>query len=159
MISVAVEDPASPDAVVLLEELSDTLAAITGSSGKASFDVNDVRVEKARFVVARGPDGAALGCGALRPLEEGVAEVKRMYSRRSLPGVGKAMLCFLEDEARQLGYSALRLETRLVNARAVRFYAEQGYSRIPNYGRYVGRPEAACFEKQLGGTGAEMLAR
>lgn len=83
MITVAVEDPDTPDVAILLNELSDTLKTIKGSSGTASFDPNDVRVENARFVVARDGDGNAMGCGAFRPLETGVAEIKRMYSHRS----------------------------------------------------------------------------
>ena len=66
MIVVVTEDPGTADAVVLLDELSAALQAITGSSGKASFDANDVRVENARFVVARNRDGQQVGCGAFR---------------------------------------------------------------------------------------------
>lgn len=149
-ISVAVEDPATADATLLLEELSDQLSLITGSSGKASFDVHDVLGERARFVVARDGDGQPVGCGALRPMDDDVAEVKRMYSRRSAAGIGAAVLAFLEAEARQLGYQALRLETRAVNTRAVDFYQRLGYGRIANFGKYAGRPEALCFEKVLG---------
>jgi ribosomal protein S18 acetylase RimI-like enzyme len=78
-----------------------------------------------------------------------VAEVKRMFARPGQAGVGSAVLAYLEGEAAALGYRALWLETRLVNTRAVRFYEARGYARIPNYGRYAGRPEAACFEKRL----------
>jgi hypothetical protein len=53
MITISVEDPGSADAHALMEELSATLAHMTGDSGKASFDPNDVRATKARFVVAR----------------------------------------------------------------------------------------------------------
>jgi ribosomal protein S18 acetylase RimI-like enzyme len=148
-LHIAIEDPESADAAVLLEELSGTLAAITGSSGKASFDVNDVRGERARFVLARDAQGNAVGCGGFRPLETGIAEIKRMYSRRSIPGVGTAVLRFLEAQARELNYTVLRLETRIVNTRAVAFYERLGYTRIPNFGKYAGRPEAACFEKEL----------
>jgi hypothetical protein len=98
MIKVVSEDPITPDALVMLDELSDMLSVITGSSGKSSFDVNDVRVANARFVVARDLSGKAVGCGAFRPLENGIAEIKRMYSRRSMPGVGSAILSFLELE-------------------------------------------------------------
>jgi ribosomal protein S18 acetylase RimI-like enzyme len=149
MITVASEDPGTPDVAVLLNELSDSLKAITGSSGNTSFDPNDVRVENARFVVARDQYGNAVGCGAFRPLESGVAEIKRMYSRRCMPGIGSAVLLFLEREAQKLGYAALRLETRVVNERAVTFYERLGYYRIPNFGKYVGKAEAACFEKRL----------
>lgn len=149
MIKVASEDPETPDAAVLLDELSNELSTITGSSGKSSFDVGDVRGENARFVVARDRQGNAVGCGAFRPLGDGIAEIKRMYSRRSIPGIGSAVLRFLESEARELEYVALRLETRVVNARAISFYERLGYRRIPNFGKYAERPEAACFEKNL----------
>jgi ribosomal protein S18 acetylase RimI-like enzyme len=149
MIKVVSEDPSTPDAVVMLDELSDVLSVITGSSGKSSFDVNDVRVANARFVVARDQSGKAVGCGAFRPLESGIAEIKRMYSRHSMPGVGSAVLSVLELEALKLGFTALRLETRVVNEKAVAFYERRGYSRIPNFGKYVGKEEAVCFEKRL----------
>jgi ribosomal protein S18 acetylase RimI-like enzyme len=149
MIKVGSEDPSTSDAVVMLDELSDVLSVITGSSGKSSFDVNDVRVANARFVVARDQSGKAVGCGAFRPLESGIAEIKRMYSRRSMPGVGSAILSFLELEALKLGFAALRLETRVVNEKAVTFYERRGYSRIPNFGKYVGKEGAVCFEKRL----------
>lgn len=145
MIVVMTEDPGTSDAVVLLDELSAALQTITGSSGTASFDASDVRVENARFVVARNGNGQPVGCGALRPLATDVAEIKRMYSR--VPGVGAAVLAFLEQEAQQLGYTALRLETRAINEKAVAFYERHGYVRISNYGKYAGKAEAVCFEK------------
>jgi GNAT superfamily N-acetyltransferase len=149
MITVSNEDPCSPDSLALMAELGAVLQAITGSNGSANFDVNDVRVEGARFAVARTADGAAAGCGAFRPLGGGVAEIKRMYARAAHRGVGSAVLAHLEREAAALGYTALCLETRLINQRAVAFYEARQYLRIPNYGRYIGNPLAACFQKQL----------
>lgn len=144
---IAAADPALPEAAVLLDELSNRLAAITGSSGRSSFDPEDVRVPGALFVLARNADGKAVGCGAFRPMGEGVAEVKRMYAQ--VAGAGLAVLTHLEGAAKEYGYVKLRLETRLVNQRAVAFYEKHGYARIPNFGKYVGKAEALCFEKQL----------
>lgn len=149
MIKVTIEDPETSDVATLLDELSNELSAITGSSGSSSFDVSDVRGENARFVVARDQHGNALGCGAFRPIGGGIAEIKRMYSRRSVPGVGSAVLRFLETEARELGYVALCLETRVINTPAVNFYERLGYCRIANFGNYRGKPEAVCFEKRV----------
>lgn len=143
------EDPSTADSMRLMEELSTALEAITGDSGKASFDAADVIGPAACFVIARDDGGAAVGCGALRPLQPGVAEIKRMYARHGTAGVGSAVLRFLEAEAAALGYQAVWLETRLVNRRAVDFYEARGYARIPNYGKYIGNPLAVCFEKQL----------
>ena len=148
-IVVEAEDPSGSDAQSLMNELSTTLALITGDSGKASFDVTDARGEFARFAIARDRMGIAVGCGAFRPLQDGVAEIKRMYARPDHADVGRAVLAFLEDEARRIGYRELWLETRLVNARAVRFYEKHGYRRRENFGKYVGNPQAVCFEKTL----------
>jgi GNAT superfamily N-acetyltransferase len=143
------EDPGAADSMLLMAELSTALEAITGDSGAASFDVEDVRGPMACFVVARDGDGTAIGCGALRPLQPGVAEIKRMYARHGTSGVGSAVLRFLESEAVECGYQAVWLETRLVNRRAVDFYTARGYTRIANYGKYIGNPLAVCFEKNL----------
>ncbi|MYM25052.1 GNAT family N-acetyltransferase [Duganella sp. FT135W] len=148
-IQVATEDPSAADSVALMAELSTALEAITGDGGMSSFDVGDVFGPMACFVVARDNNGIAVGCGALRPLEPGVAEIKRMYARHGTSGVGSAVLRYLEEEAVAMGYQALWLETRLVNRRAVDFYEARGYSRIANYGKYIGNPLAVCFEKQL----------
>jgi GNAT superfamily N-acetyltransferase len=142
-------DPDDGEARALMDELSDALAAITGDSGRASFDPADVRAARACFAVARDAGGRALGCGAFRPLADGVAELKRMYARPGTRGVGGAVLRFLEAEAARLGFAELWLETRRVNARAVAFYERHGYAPIPNYGKYAGNPGAACFAKRL----------
>ncbi|MFZ6654227.1 GNAT family N-acetyltransferase [Undibacterium sp. TJN19] len=142
-------DPALPEALVLLDELSDSLAAITGDSGRASFDANDVRGPASLFVIARNAAGLAVACGAFRPMEAGIAEVKRMYARPQTKGAGLAVLRHLETAAADLGYQKLRLETRLVNQRAVAFYEKHGYRRIDNFGKYVGNAAAVCFEKSL----------
>lgn len=134
---------------MLVNELSAILARLTGDSGASSFDPNDVRVPRACFVVARNSLGQAVGCGAFRPLESDVAELKRMYARPGTSGLGHAVLANLEARARCLGYKALRLETRHVNRRAVSFYLKNGYTSIPNFGHYVGNDKAVCFEKRL----------
>lgn len=149
MLTINPEDPTNEDASRLIEELSAALASITGDDGKSSFDPNDVKVPNALFVVARDGKGQAVGCGAFRPIDEGVAEVKRMFSRQTSSGVGSVILAYLEAEAARMGYGALWLETRLVNERAVRFYESRGYRRIPNFGKYAGNATAVCFEKQL----------
>jgi ribosomal protein S18 acetylase RimI-like enzyme len=149
MYTITNEDPTSPVATSLIEALSEALANITGDSGKSSFDLNDVRGSRACFVVARTSTGTAVGCGAIRPIDASTAEVKRMYAMPGASGVGSAVLAHLENEARTLGYSQLWLETRLVNERAVSFYEKKGYSRMPNFGKYVGKAEAVCFAKKL----------
>jgi GNAT superfamily N-acetyltransferase len=138
MLTIAAENPSSSDAIALMEELSNVLVAITGDSGRSSFNPEDVRGAKACFVVARTVEGVAVGCGALRPLQEGIAEVKRMYARPGYRGVGSAVLTFLETEAKRLGYHTLWLETRLVNNRAVEFYEGKGYHRIQTMASMLG---------------------
>jgi GNAT superfamily N-acetyltransferase len=149
MYIISAEDPETPEAGRLIDLLSDSLASITGDNGRSSFDPNDVRGPRSLFVVARTTSGTPVGCGAFRPIDQNIAEIKRMFAVPGTRGVGSAILKTLEFEAVKRGFMEAWLETRLVNHRAVRFYEIHGYSRIPNYGKYIGRFEAACFAKKL----------
>ena len=141
--------PNTQDAINLMEELSKRLEVITGDSGKNSFQSDDVSAPRSLFVIAYQEEGEAIGCGALRPINEEIAEVKRMFAKTKDNGVGSEILQYLEKQAKELGYSALWLETRLINKNAVSFYEKKGYHRISNYGKYRDRPEAVCFEKKI----------
>lgn len=149
MITVEKSDPFSPDSCSLIEKLSAELAAITGDSGKSNFTIDSMDGDRSLWVLARNEKGDATGCGAIRPLTENIAELKRMFSDRSAPGVGKALLSFLETSAKNMGYTEIWLETRHVNHKAVNFYKNNGYVLIENYEPYIGRDEAVCFSKVL----------
>ena len=148
-ITISAESPYSLDAAQLMSELSDMLQEITGDSGRGSFDIGMMNDPGSIFVIARNEAGEAIGCGAIRPINGSIAEVKRMYAKYQSQGIGTAILSYLEEQAIKLGYSAIWLETRAVNEQAVRFYERNGYRRIPNYGKYAGNHEAVCFEKSL----------
>ncbi len=148
-VVISAESPFSADAVSLMEELSQCLQDITGDGGKNSFDANDVCNDRAIFAVARNQKGEAIGCGAFRPMDQATGEIKRVYAKDKGRGIGKLILSYLEHQAHEMGYRTLRAETRMVNSEAVSFYERSGYRKIPNYGKYAGRANAICFEKDL----------
>ena len=103
------------------------------------------------FFLARDADGTPLGCGGLRLVDDGIAEVKRMYVRPESRGTGvsTAILRRLEEAALDLGSPALVLETGTEQKRAVGFYEREGFRRIANFGPYVGAPLSVCYSKVL----------
>lgn len=149
MIIIEQASPTSADSQALIEQFSVELAAITGDSGKSHFNPQDVSGPRAVWALAKDENRRPVGCGALRPLSDTTAELKRMFSNRAYPGTGAALLAWLEEAARGMGYRELWLETRKVNTRAVQFYLKHGYVQRDNYGPYVGREEAICFAKPL----------
>lgn len=149
MITVKKADPRSAESQLLIRKLSAELAAITGDGGNSNFIMDSLDNEKSLWVLARNDNCGAVGCGAIRPLTGHVAELKRMFSDRSSPAIGSALLIFLENAALDMGYSQIWLETRAVNHKAINFYLRKGYERIENYGPYVNRNEAVCFAKIL----------
>lgn len=148
-IIINVENIASVDANILINELSEELKMITGNDGRGSFNTKDVLNERSVFVIARDSQGEPLGCAALRNISNDVAEVKRMYARKKSLGIGSSILAFLEDRAKELGYKKILIATRAVNINAVNFYKKNGYKIIDNYGTYVNMPESVCFEKYI----------
>src|SRR5215472_7724125 len=108
-ISISLESPLSADAAALLGALDQDLLARYPPQNIHGIDLDEVDGGRGLFVVAR-VDGAPVGCGAIRPLEAGVGEVRRMFvnpDARRL-GVARKILETLEEGAKNLGYTTLR---------------------------------------------------
>lgn len=147
-ISIKIVNPDDEKVLAITEELSENLYLRFGSDGKNSFQ--DWENENSKFVFAVAEiNSEIVGCGAIRPIDQNIGEVKRMYAKYPGKKIGQTILGFLENEAVNLGYTNLVLETRVKNESAVQFYQKQGYKVIPNYGKYIDRPEAICLEKSL----------
>lgn len=93
-----------------------------------------------------------VGCGALRELETGVCEIKRMFVTPEARGRGTArrILEALEAQARTLGYSVARLGSGVRQPEALALYESSGYHRVPLFGEYEGAELCVCYEKALG---------
>jgi GNAT superfamily N-acetyltransferase len=79
--------------------------------------------------------GAFVGCGALRVIAPGVAEIKRMYLDPSTRGrgLGRLLIEGLLAEARRLGCHEARLDTGWFMTDAQRLYRAAGFVECAPY--------------------------
>jgi putative acetyltransferase len=150
VLVLAEVDPAAPEAAELIAALNRDLTARYPGLPIHGIDAANFREAGGVFVIGRLAD-IAVACGALRPMDAGEVEVKRMYVRDSQRGhgFGRAMLVALEEIASRRGYRTIRLETGSSQPEAIALYESAGYQHIPCYGEYVADPRSRCFEKQL----------
>lgn len=97
-------------------------------------------------------DGRPVGCGAFRPIDTSIAEVKRMFVEREHRGRGlaTAILQHLEREMGRRGFETSVLETGGRQVEAIRLYRKLGYTPIPRFGGYADCEVSLCFAKRLG---------
>lgn len=143
----------SPDGSRLIIALNAELTAAFPEPGATHFslEANQISGGDGAFLIA-WVDGAAVGCGAVRRIDENTAELKRMYVDPLFRGrgVGHALVDALENEALLLGVARVVLETGTRLTRAIRMYERAGYRRIPLFGEYLSSPETSvCFGKSL----------
>jgi GNAT superfamily N-acetyltransferase len=152
MITIAKEDPGSPDAERLLSAFVEEVKKRYDSppADVGVFDPELVSVPRSAFLIARR-DGVAVGCGALVPIDEYHVEVKRMFVTPAERGMGIARMILgeLERSAREFDYDAIRLETGDKQPESIALYAKAGFYRIPNFPPYENDPAAFCYEKRI----------
>lgn len=152
-VSISAISPYDEAATVLIDELVSELTsryADRDDDEATSFHPEDVMVPRSAFLLAT-INGAPVGCGALRPINDEVAELKRMYVRKEArgEGVGRALLAELERLAIGFGYHRLVLETGVRQPEAIALYEGRGFARIANYADYADNPLSVCFGKEI----------
>ena len=144
LFTVEPDDPGSEDARWCLSRYYAEL----DERFEEGFDAAVWPADATRVVVARS-GGQPAGCGVLKTLSPEIGEIARMWVDRPHRGLGlaKRILAALEQQAAELGFAIVRLDTNRALDEAKAMYGAAGYAEIP---RYNANPYADhWFEKRL----------
>lgn len=142
--SIGPIDPASdlPTVLALFREYVESLGidlSFQNVDGELSSLPGKYATPHGVILLARGENGNALGCIAVRPLalanENNACEIKRLYVRPE--GRGRALGQHLAQAAiafaRNRGYATVYLDTLDTMAPALKLYTALGFRPIPAY--------------------------
>lgn len=149
MIQILRTDSTNVDFIALVKLLDADLAIRDGDEHDFYHQFNHIDTLQ-NVVVAYDAD-QAVGCGAIKPYTEKIAEVKRMFTLPEARGKGIASLILAELElwAGELAFTSCILETGKKQPEAIALYQKNYYVQIPNYGQYESVENSVCFKKDL----------
>jgi predicted GNAT family N-acyltransferase len=92
-----------------------------------TFTEEELEQEKDDILMGAFEDDRLLGCCLLTPMDAGTVRLRQMAVPNGMQGkgVGRALMIFAENVARDLGYKKLCMHARKT---AVGFYQKLGYS-------------------------------
>jgi ribosomal protein S18 acetylase RimI-like enzyme len=145
-----------PDEISVIKELFQEYA----ESLNFDLDFQDFREELATLpgkytpplgtILVAKENGAIVGCVAVRPLGPEICEMKRLYvkpAHRSKK-LGRELAVAIIEEAKKLGYKAMRLDTVEAMKEASALYRALGFQQIEAY-CFNPLPGAMYFELKL----------
>jgi len=144
------ERPDSDVASALITELENHLRPLYPAESRHGYSVEKLLRENVAFFVIHYEEQPA-GCGGVQLFGSDYAEIKRMYVRPSLRGLGlgKLMVEHLETYVRNHGIGVLRLETGIHQGEAIALYERMGFKATGPFGEYREDPLSRFYEKKI----------
>lgn len=124
-MALKIIDYGSPEYQQMLQLRNDILRKPLG----LSFSPDELEKEKDEILIAAFEDEKMLGCCMLIKSDGSTVRLRQMAVLNNLQGkgIGRALMQFAENIARDLGYKKLTMHAR---ATAVGFYEKLGYSVV-----------------------------
>lgn len=88
-----------------------------------------------RLYIVKSAEGYS-GCIALRKIDEGICEMKRLFLKEELrgKGIGNILVTRIIQDAKDIGYKTMRLDTiKEKMPKAVAIYTKHGFIEIEPY--------------------------
>jgi GNAT superfamily N-acetyltransferase len=151
-LRIEATDPQGGDALTLLHEAAVEARLLYPElfTENSPWPTNPSTPDRGVYLLAY-QGSVPVACGALRPIDDDVVEVRRVYVLEAYRrrGVARQMLHALELEASRLKYRVMRLETGYRQIAAMRLYESYGFIRIPSFGPHSDDPTSVCYEKPV----------
>jgi putative acetyltransferase len=155
-VKIAVDDLSGPQIARFLDEHVQEMRSITPPESKHALDLEGLRRPEITFWSVVDGD-TVVGCGAIKRLDAGHAEVKSMRTaathKRS--GIASFLLEHIIIEAKRMGFTRLSLETGTAEffLPARKLYEKFGFECCQPFADYQPDPYSVFMTRVLGLTG------
>ena len=151
-MNIRLDDLTGAEIIALLTEHLNDMAQVSPPESRHALDLEGLRKPDITFWTIW--DGSALaGCGALKKLDDGHAEIKSMRTSRAYlrRGVASTMLRHILADAKHRGYRRLSLETGSMTffEPARKLYSSFGFEYCAPFGSYVDDPHSVFMTLEI----------
>ncbi len=108
-------------------------------------------IENLHTVVLVYENEKPVGCGCFKKFEADCVELKRLYVDAACrgKGIGYSIINELEKWAKEMGNTAMVLETASGQPEAIHLYRKYGFTDIQRYGQYADKERSICMRKEI----------
>ncbi len=151
-MKIKIDDLSGSEIYELLQEHLRSMARLSPPESVHALDIEALRQPEITFWTVWEND-ELLGCGALKELDAGHAEIKSMRTsaRHLRKGVAAGLLKHILEEAKSRGYKRLSLETGSMEAFAParQLYAGFGFAYCKPFADYIEDPNSVFMTRAL----------
>lgn len=151
-MKIIVDDLSGPQIAAFLQEHVQEMRSITPLQSKHALDLDGLRMPGVIFWSVMDRD-AVLGCGAIKRLDAGHAELKSMRTApaRKRSGIASLLLGHIITEAKRIGVTRLSLETGATEffLPARRLYEKFGFGYCGPFAEYQPDPNSVFMTRLL----------
>ncbi|GAA2360038.1 GNAT family N-acetyltransferase [Streptomyces cuspidosporus] len=151
-MKIETDDLSGPETAEFLDEHVRQMRSLSPPESKHALDLDALREPDITFWVVRDGD-VLVGCGALKKLDAGHAELKSMRTKaaRTRSGVASLLLEHIITEAERMGFTRLSLETGSAEffLPARKLYEKFGFVPCEPFADYRPDPNSTFMTRKL----------